>query len=196
MLGVLVFLIGVEGTVAYAVVTFLASILVAALWSKLGLDSDVKPLGRAAAPGCEISPPARASVWRQAWRDTWAFFVPAVPYLLVGTAAGAVIYGFVPTGWIIALAGPSQPFAIPLAAALGIPVYVNAETFFPISAALLEKGVGVGAVVALIITSMGVSVPEVALLTRLFRLRLVAILVVSVFALAIGAGTIFALTIS
>src|SRR5918995_2495361 len=85
MLGVLVFLIGVEGTVAYAVITFLTSILVAALLSKLGLDSDVKPLGRAAAPGCKISPPARASVWRQAWRDTWAFFVPAVPYLLVGT---------------------------------------------------------------------------------------------------------------
>jgi uncharacterized membrane protein YraQ (UPF0718 family) len=196
MLGVLVFLIGVEGTVAYAVITFLASILVAALWSKLGLVSDVKPLGRVAAPGCEIIAPAKGSVWRKAWMDTWAFFVPAAPYLLVGTAAGAMIYGFVPTGWILALAGPGQPFAIPFAAALGIPMYVNAETFFPISAALLEKGVGVGAVVALIITSMGVSVPEVALLMRLFRLRLVAILVVSVFTVAIGAGAIFALTIS
>jgi len=73
MLAVFVFLIGVEGTVAYAVITFLASILVAALWSKLGLDSDVKPLGRAAAPGCEIIPPAKGSVWRQAWRYTWPF---------------------------------------------------------------------------------------------------------------------------
>ena len=125
-----------------------------------------------------------------------AFFVPAVPYHLVGTAAGAVIYGFVPTGWIIALAGPDQPFAIPLAAALGSPMYVSAETFFPISAALLEKGVEVGAVVALIITSMEVSVPEVALHMRIFRLRLAAILVVSVFAVAIGAGTIFTLTFS
>jgi hypothetical protein len=51
-------------------------------------------------------------------------------------------------------------------------------------------------VVALIITSMGVSVPEVALLMSLFLLRLVAILVVSVFTVAIGAGTIFAFTIS
>ena len=88
----------------------------------------------------------------------------ALPYLLLGTAAGAAIYGLVPTSWVVALAGPGQPLAIPLAAALGVPMYVNAETFFPISAALIEKGVGIGAVMALIITSMGVSVPEVALL--------------------------------
>jgi uncharacterized membrane protein YraQ (UPF0718 family) len=31
-------------------------------------------------------------------------------------------------------------------------MYVNAETFFPISAALLEKGVGTGAVITLVTT--------------------------------------------
>ena len=72
-------------------------------------------------------------------------------------------------------------------------MYVNAETFFPISAALLEKGVGIGAVVALLITSMGASVPEVALLTSLFRPRLVAVLVASVFGVAVGGGMVFAL---
>ena len=136
---------------------------------------------------------AKASVWRRGWEDAWGYFVPAVPYLLLGTVAGAAIYGFVPTGWLIALAGPGQPLAVPLAAALGVPMYVNAETFFPISAALLEKGVGIGAVVALIITSMGVSVPEVALLASLFRPRLVAVLVVSVFGVAVGGGMVFAL---
>jgi uncharacterized membrane protein YraQ (UPF0718 family) len=118
-----------------------------------------------------------------------------MPYLLLGTAAGAAIYGLAPTAWVIALAGPGQPFAIPLAAALGVPMYVNAETFFPISAALVEKGVGVGAVVALVITSMGVSIPEVVLLGGLFRWRLVAALVASVFAVAVGGGALFALVL-
>jgi uncharacterized membrane protein YraQ (UPF0718 family) len=74
-------------------------------------------------------------------------------------------------------------------------MYVNAETFFPISTALLEKGVGSGAVIALIITSMGVSVPEVALLGSLFRWRLVAALVVSVFVVAVATGVVFALAL-
>lgn len=202
VLGVLVFLIGVEGTVVYAALTFSASVLIGVLFEKLGLVKDVKPLAGAVGgcdggerAGCETPGPGKESVWRRAWSDAWAFFVPALPYLLVGTAAGAAIYGLVPTAWVVALAGPGQPLAIPLAAALGVPMYVNAETFFPISAALLEKGVGVGAVVALVITSMGVSIPEVVLLGGLFRWRLVAILVGSVFAVAVGGGTLFALAL-
>jgi uncharacterized protein len=177
VLGVLVFLIGVEGMVAYAVLTFLASILIGALLAKLGLEKDVKLIGGTAAldkapTGCEgTSGPPEKSIWGRAWSEAWDFFLPAVPYLLLGTAAGAAIYGLVPTSWIVALAGPGQPFAIPLAAVLGVPMYVNAETFFPISAALLEKGVGIGAVITLVTTTMGVSVPEVLLLGSLFRFK-------------------------
>jgi uncharacterized protein len=205
VLGVLVFLIGVEGTVAYAVLTFLASILIGVLLAKLGLEKDVKPIRGGAAQdeapaGCEgtcegTSEPPKVSVWARAWREAWGFFVSALPYLLLGTAAGAAIYGLVPTSWVLVLAGPGQPFAIPLAAALGVPLYVNAETFFPISAALIEKGVGIGALMALVITSMGVSIPEVALLGSLFRWRLVAALVASVFAVAVGSGVFFMLVL-
>ncbi len=197
VLGVLIFLLGIEGTVAYAVLTFSASILIGALFAMLGLEKDVKPLPETARPdedpsGCEVAGPAKGPLWRRAWADAWKFFMLAVPYLLVGTAAGAAIYGLVPTSWVVAVAGPGQPFAIPLAAALGVPMYVNAETFFPISDALLQKGVGVGAVMALIITSMGVSLPEVVLLGSMFRWRLVAALVASVFAVAVGSGAVFA----
>ena len=203
VLGVLVFLIGVEGTVVYATLAFSSSVLMGALFSRLGLEKDVKPLvvgtAGACAGGealvCETPGSVEGPVWRRAWADAWVFFVGALPYLLVGTAAGAAIYGLVPTAWVVALVGPGQPFAIPLAAALGVPMYVNAETFFPISAALLEKGVGVGAVVAFVITSMGASVPEVVLLGGLFRWRLVAALVASVFVVAVGGGALFALAL-
>ena len=200
VLGVLVFLIGVKGTAAYAVLTFSASILIGALFARLGLEKDVRPLPGTARPGvgpsgCEAAGSAKGPLWRGAWADAWAFFVPALPYLLVGAAAGAAIYGLVPTSWVVAVAGPGQPLAIPLAAALGVPMYVNAETFFPISAALLQKGVGVGAVMALVITGMGVSVPEVVLLGGLFRWRLVAVLVASVFGVAVGSGALYALAL-
>jgi len=79
-----------------------------------------------------------------------------------------------------------------MAAAFGVPIYVNAETFFPITSTLLEKGMGLGAVVALVITGMGVSLHEVSMLAGLFRVRVVAVLVASVFVVAIASGMIFA----
>jgi uncharacterized membrane protein YraQ (UPF0718 family) len=175
--------------------TFLASVGVGALLARLGLEADVKS-EHASGCGWTIGLEADRPTWQRAWAAAWGFFVPVVPYLLLGTAIGALIYGFVPTGWFVALADPDQPLAIPVAAALGIPMYVNAETFFPITASLLDSGVGVGAVVALIITSMGVSIPEVALLAGMFRPRLVISLVVSVFLVAITTGAIFSLGVT
>jgi uncharacterized membrane protein YraQ (UPF0718 family) len=192
VLGVLAFVIGLKGAALYALVTLVAATGTGVLLARLGFESDVKEaaISTEGEDGCHS---VVLPVWRRAWSEAWGFFVPVLPYLLVGTAIGAAIYGFVPTEWIASIAGPTQPFAIPLAAALGVPLYVNAETFFPITAALLDKGVGTGPVVALVITSMGVSLPEVSMLAGIFRLRLVVALVASVFAVAIGGGTLFAL---
>ena len=193
VLGLLAFVIGLKGAALYAIVTFVASIGMGVLLARLGLESDVKEAAYRSKgeDGC-CSVDLLLPVWRRAWSEAWGFFVPILPYLLVGTAIGAVVYGFIPTQWVATVAGADQPLAIPMAAALGVPIYVNAETFFPITSALLEKGMGLGAVVALVVTGMGVSLPEVSMLAGLFRVRLVAVLIVSVFVVAIGSGMIFA----
>jgi uncharacterized membrane protein YraQ (UPF0718 family) len=193
VLGLLAFVIGLKGAALYAIVTFVASIGMGVLLARLGLESDVKEAAYRSKgeDGC-CSVDLLLPVWRRAWSEAWGFFVPILPYLLVGTAIGAVVYGFIPTQWVASVAGADQPLAIPMAAVLGVPIYVNAETFFPITSALLEKGMGLGAVVALVVTGMGVSLPEVSMLAGLFRVRLVAVLIVSVFVVAIGSGMIFA----
>jgi uncharacterized protein len=193
VLGLLAFVIGLKGAALYAIVTFVASIGMGVLLARLGLESDVKEAAYRSKgeDGC-CSVDLLLPVWRRAWSEAWGFFVPILPYLLVGTAIGSVVYGFIPTQWIASVAGADQPLAIPMAAAFGVPIYVNAETFFPITSALLEKGMGLGAVVALVVTGMGVSLPEVSMLAGLFRVRLVAVLIVSVFVVAIGSGMIFA----
>ena len=193
VLGLLAFVIGLKDAALYAIVTFVASIGMGVLLARLGLESDVKEAAYRSKgeDGC-CSVDLLLPVWRRAWSEAWGFFVPILPYLLVGTAIGAVVYGFIPTQWAASVAGADQPLAIPMAAVLGVPIYVNAETFFPITSALLEKGMGLGAVVALVVTGMGVSLPEVSMLAGLFRVRLVAVLIVSVFVVAIGSGMIFA----
>jgi uncharacterized protein len=193
VLGLLAFIIGLKGAALYAVVTFVASIGMGVLLARLGLESDVKEAAYRSKKGedecCSVG---LLPVWRRAWSEAWGFFVPVLPYLLVGTAIGALVYSFIPTEWVASVAGADQPLAIPMAAAFGVPIYVNAETFFPITSALLEKGMGLGAVVALVITGMGVSLPEVSMLAGLFRVRLVAVLVACVFVVAIASGMIFA----
>jgi uncharacterized membrane protein YraQ (UPF0718 family) len=79
VLGVLVFVVGIEGTVVYAAVTFLASIGVGVVLARFGLEGDVKPGAHGTASGCGTdngSP--KGSVWRRAWVDAWAFFLPVV----------------------------------------------------------------------------------------------------------------------
>jgi len=75
---------------------------------------------------------------------SFGLFRQVLPYLLLGAAIGAFIYGFVPEDLIVLLAGPQNPLAIPVAAVIGIPMYIRAETIIPISAVLLEKGMGNG----------------------------------------------------
>jgi uncharacterized protein len=55
-------------------------------------------------------------------------------------------------------------------------MYIRAETIIPISAVLMGKSMGVGAVVALIIGGAGMSIPEISLLAAIFRKKLVAVL--------------------
>jgi len=109
-------------------------------------------------------------------------------YLLLGAAIGAFIYGFFPQDLVVSLAGPGNPWSIPIAAAVGVPMYIRAETVIPISAALVGKGMGVGTVLALIIGGAGASIPEMIILGSMFKKKLIVAFVLNVFLVAIAAG--------
>lgn len=109
-------------------------------------------------------------------------------YLLLGAGIGAFIYGFFPQDLVVRLAGPGNPWSIPIAAAIGVPMYIRAETIIPISAALVGKGMGVGTVLALIIGGAGASIPEIIILGSIFKKKLIFAFVLNVFLVAITAG--------
>jgi len=109
-------------------------------------------------------------------------------YLLLGAGIGALIYGFFPQDLVVKLAGPGNPWSIPIAAAIGVPMYIRAETVIPISAALVGKGMGVGTVLALIIGGAGASIPEMIILGSMFKKKLILAFALNVFLVAIVAG--------
>ena len=96
--------------------------------------------------------------------------------------------GSCPRSIISRIAGPDNPLAVPVAAIIGIPIYIRAETMIPIGLALIEKGMSVGAVLALVIGGAGASIPELTLLSAIFEKKLLAAFVLTIFSIAVAAG--------
>lgn len=147
----------------------------------------VAPAGTTAAKRCsadDAQPGKYSGLWRAAVSD----FIRVLPYLLIGVAIGSVIYGYLPTDLLAQYAGRENPLAIPVAAIIGVPLYIRAEAIIPMAAALMTKGVGAGAVLALIIGSAGASLTELILLRSLFTARLLFAFVIVIFAMAVAAG--------
>ncbi|MFY1644974.1 permease, partial [Methanoculleus bourgensis] len=193
ILSLLVALIGVVPTAVYAAVTFTAAVGIGWLLGRLGYGRYVKDVmieGRQEPCDCAVAVSHGTRI-RRAFSFAVSLFRQVLPYLLLGAGIGAFIYGFVPGDLIVSLAGPNNPLAIPVAAVIGVPMYIRAETIIPISAVLLEKGMGIGAVMALIIGGAGASIPEVTLLAAIFERRLVAAFVATILTVAVLAGVVF-----
>ncbi len=131
--------------------------------------------------------------WMKIWRSTWKDFKQVFPYLLLGISIGSAIYGFVPTDLIIEYAGENKWYAIPIAAVIGIPLYIRAEAVIPLSAALVQKGMALGSVMALIIGSAGASLTEVFLLKSLFKRQMIAAFLSVILIMAMSAGYLYSL---
>ncbi|RTR29744.1 permease [Shewanella atlantica] len=129
--------------------------------------------------------------WMRIWRSTWKDFKQVFPYLLLGITLGSFIYGFIPTELIAKYAGEGMWYAIPVAAIIGIPLYIRAEAVIPLSAALVQKGMALGSVMALIIGSAGASLTEVILLKSIFKNQMIAAFLTVILGMAIGAGYLY-----
>lgn len=181
-------LLGWKLTLIYAVVVGIFSILIGLVWEALGLKHSVKDV--TVRKGSSSNEQQNVSKWKLALQDAWSFFYPLLPYLAIGVFIGAFIYDFVPQELIDKYAGGDNPWAIPIASVIGIPMYIRAEAILPIAGALVSKGMGLGTVIALLIGGAGASIPEVILLSKLFKRKLVVAFVISILVVAISTGLI------
>jgi len=186
-------LLGWKACVAYGAVTFGMAMASGAVLEWLGLAKDVKNVRINGGPQERERLPTFSKKLRRAFIGAWGDFRGVLLYLIIGVAIGAAVYGYVPDDIVVRLAGPQNPLAIPVAAAIGVPLYVRAETVIPIAVALTQKGMGLGAVIALIIGGAGMSIPEMSMLAGIFKVRLVAVFVAVVFVTAVLAGLVFSL---
>ena len=187
-------LMGLKACLLYFSITFIGSIAFGIILDKSGGAAWVKNVqvkqnccGTAALDEPHTFSEKLKASFLTAWKD----FREVLPFLLIGVAIGAGIYGYMPQEFVLQLAGPDNPFAIPVAAIIGIPLYIRAETAIPIGMALAEKGMSLGAVIALIIGGAGMAIPEMSMLAGIFKKRLVASIVGVIFSTAVIGGFAF-----
>ncbi|WP_153465396.1 permease [Sediminibacillus terrae] len=181
-------LLGWKLTLYYVMIVGIFSMLIGVVWTTLGLKESVKEVKvrKSKSEGDSITAPK----WELALQDAWSFFYPLLPFLLIGVFIGAFIHGFIPQDFIVKYAGGDKLWTIPIASVIGIPMYIRGEAILPIADALVGKGMGIGAVIALLIGGAGASIPEVILLSKLFKKKLVVAFVVSILFVAISTGFI------
>jgi len=99
------------------------------------------------------------------------------PYILGGIAVGAGIHGYVPEDFMASILGKDAWWSVALAILIGIPMYANAAGIIPVVQALLAKGAALGTVLAFMMSVIALSLPEMVILRKVLKLRLIAVFI-------------------
>lgn len=103
-------------------------------------------------------------------KKVWLFIIFAI-------AIGGFIHGYVPQDFLSHYAGKDNPFAVPVAVAIGVPLYSNAAGVIPIVYALMKKGMSMGTVLAFMMAVTALSLPEMIILRKVLKIPLLAVFI-------------------
>ena len=98
-------------------------------------------------------------------------------YVILGIAVGAGIHGFVPESIMASIMGKGSWWTVPLSVIIGVPMYSNAAGIIPIVEALLGKGAALGTVLAFMMSVIALSLPEMVLLRKVLKPKLIAVFI-------------------
>lgn len=219
IVGLFIVTFGLRVTAAYVCIAVVIAIVAGFILNKFGFEKYIIPENETKHVGCcdsqtekkpivlttvksccpepeSVTVDKKPTFWtnvKAAFKESAKQFKTLFPYLLLGVAIGSIIHGFVPGDLIAKYAGDDSLLAIPIAAVIGIPLYLRTETLIPLSAALVSKGMSLGAVMALIIGGAGASLTEVILLKSMFKTPLIIAFLTVVLGMAVFAGYFFQL---
>jgi uncharacterized membrane protein YraQ (UPF0718 family) len=69
--------------------------------------------------------------------------------------------------------GKEAWWSVPIAVLVGIPMYSNAAGMIPVVQALLGKGAALGTVLAFMMSVIALSLPEILILRKVLKMRLI-----------------------
>jgi uncharacterized membrane protein YraQ (UPF0718 family) len=186
-------LIGPQLTIAYVVAGLAVAIMAGLVIGRMNMERYVEDyVWQVRAGSVAVGfKPTMSDRLRDAWRSTIDIVGRVWPYVVAGIAVGALIHGFVPTELVVAIGGEDNPLAVPALVALGVPLYSNAAGTIPIVDALVGKGLPIGSALAFMMAVTALSFPEMVILRKVLKPRLLATFVAIVAAGIIVIGYLF-----
>jgi hypothetical protein len=133
--------------------------------------------------------------WEQrierAWQSTREIVGKVWFFVIIGIAIGAAIHGYVPESALVEIMGKNAWWSVPAAVLLGVPLYSNAAGIMPVVGTLMEKGAALGTVLAFMMAVVGLSLPEMIILRRVLKPRLIAVFVLTLTLGIMATGYLF-----
>ena len=188
---------GWKVAVLYLVMGLLVAIVAGLVIGKLGMEHYLEDWVRAmqnSQPVSGVDIPALS--WGERLGSGFSHVHEIVgkvwPYILAGIALGAGIHGYVPQDFMASIMGRDAPWwSVPAAVAIGVPMYTNAAGIIPIVEALMGKGAALGTVLAFMMSVIALSAPEIIILRKVLKPRLIATFVGVVAAGILLVGYVF-----
>ena len=194
---------GVKITVIYAVSGILLGMMGGAVLERFRLERYLSPWIR----GLLVQSGEESGAWerkgtpfRKRWavimHDAWEIVKGVALYVVIGIAMGAAVHGYVPEGFFEASMSREHWWAVPVAVICAVPMYANAAAIVPVIQVFVAKGVPIGTAIAFMMATVGLSVPEAALLKKVMTWKLIWIFFGTVTAFIILSGYVFNILIA
>ena len=191
VVGVVLAVFGWKLSLVYFAITFGGAVISGYVIGSSPLQSQIKRDGLKTDDDDEPEPVTHKDKLRRALRFAKALFKNIFPYVLAGAAISAACAVFMPDTLVEKYVGGHSAGAIPIAAAIGVPLYLRIEMAIPLLKVLIGKGMGMGPAMALLIGGTGASLPELAIISSVLKPKAVVAFVLSVLFVAIAGGYIF-----
>lgn len=191
-------LFGIKVALLYIFSGLIVAILGGIIIGELKLERFVEPFvyqikSSPSACSCNSNKNSMTSKERlkEAQESALEIFKKVYLYIIIGVGLGALIHGFVPTGLLVKYAGAQNPFAVPLAVIIGVPLYANVAGVLPITEVLVKQGLPIGTVLAFTMAVTALSFPEMIILRKVLKPQLLGIFVAILTIAIICTGYLF-----
>ncbi|MCC6179662.1 MAG: permease [Chloroflexi bacterium] len=185
-------LFGWQVALLYVGTGLLVAVVGGTVIGRLGLENQIEEYVRQIKVGAAIE---RRTSFEERVNEAVAYtrdlLGKIMPWVLGGIAIGAGIHGYVPTDFVAEYAGRDNLFAVPLAVMVAIPLYSNAAGTIPVVQALMDKGMPLETKLAFMMAITAISTPEMVILRRVIKPKLIAVFIGVVTVAIVGIGYLF-----
>ncbi|WP_020534541.1 permease [Lewinella cohaerens] len=181
-IGLFIGLFGLKTTIIYVISGVILGMTAGIILSKFRLERFLTPWVKEVLANAQKESEAfeaEQTPFRQRlpiiWAEVLNILRGVIPYVIVGIAIGGLMHGYIPEGFFEQYMNKENPFAVPIATILAVPMYSNASGILPVAQVLVSKGIPLGTAIAFMMGVVGLSIPEAMLLKKVMSLKLIGI---------------------